>query len=172
MASGDTIFILEPGSASLPTTLFAVPAFVQDASTPNALIEVLRFDPTTAWWANWFFVCPSQYDGGGFTFEWQGGTDNTSTGTLEIELGIVKIADATILTGDLGLDASTRTGISDTPPATPQDKLNYSTTGTITHSNAGSPTEGDLLGFAVTRDVATDTNSGFLQLAKIIIRET
>ena len=172
MSSGDTIFILDPLTSQPPASLAAGLGRIIDASTPNAVVPVLKFDPTTAWWAYWFFQVPSHYAGGGFTWSWKGGTDNTSVGTLELELGIIKISDATILTGDLGMDASTRTGISDTPPATPQDKLNYSGTGTISHANAGSPSVGDLVGLAVTRDVAADTNTGILQLAKLLILET
>lgn len=172
MASGDTMFVLEP-LGSIPTaTLYATQDVVADASTPNGITPVLDFDTTTQEYALWEVTVPSNYDGGGFTFSWKGGTDNTSTGSLEIEVGITNIADASVLTADLGFDTATRTGVSDTPPATPQDKLNYSTTGAITHANAGSPSPGDRLAILATRDVGTDTNTGDLQLAEILILET
>lgn len=172
MASGNTMFVLEPAGMSPPATLFATQDTIADISTPAAAIPVLDFDPTTAEWAHWFVTVPSNYAGGGFTFSWKGGTDNTSVGTLELEVGMLVIADATILTGDLGADTATRTGVSDTPPATPINKLNYSATGTITHANAGSPAVGNRMMIVATRDVVTDTNTGDLQLAEILILET
>jgi len=172
MATTNTLFTLTPQGGIAPATLFATLDTISDASTPVGNILVLDFDPTTQEYMYWFYTCPSHYDGGGFTFSWKGGTDNTSTGTLEIELGSIVIADATILTGDLGLDAATRTGVIDTPPSTPINKMNQSGTGTITHSNAGSPSPGDWMGFIGTRDVGTDTNTGDLQLLEILILET
>ena len=150
----------------------ATPDTIEDASTPTTFIPVLDFDATTQEYADWHVTCPSNYDGGGFTISWKGGTDNTSTGTFELEIRCINVADATILTGDLGIDGATATAITDTPPATPQDKLNYSTTGTMTHANAGSPSAGDYLIFRASRDVLTDTNTGDLQLAEILILET
>jgi len=166
------MWMLHPMSYSPPATIFATLDTVPDASTPNASIPVLDFDPTTAEWAHWFVTCPSHYDGGGFTISWKGGTDNTSVGTLELEFGMIVLADAVILTGDLGIDAATRTGISDTPPATPINKMNVSGTGVITDGNAGSPSPGDRMVIVATRDVATDTNTGDLQLLEVLILET
>jgi len=172
MATTDTIFVLDPLMAEPPGTLDAKLAFIVDASTPVINIPVLRFDPTTSWHADWRVTVPSYYGGGGFTISWKGGTDNTSVGTFEIELRVIKIADATILTGDLGIDVATAVALADTPPATPINKLNYSATGALSHANAGSPSVGDRLIIRATRDVATDTNTGFLQLAEILMLET
>ena len=172
MATTDTLFVLTPIGSTPPATLYATFDTISDASTPNAIIPVLDFDASTQEYAYWHVTMPSHYDGGGLTFSWKGGTDNTSTGTLEIELGCIVIADATILTGDLAIDGATRTGVIDTPPATPINKMNQSGTGTITHSNAGSPSAGDRMIFIATRDTATDTNTGDLQLQEILVLET
>jgi len=172
VATTDTMWVLDPRSYTPPATIFATLDTIADTSTPVANIPVLDFDTTTAEWAHWFVTCPSHYDGGGFTVSWKGGTDNTSTGTLELEFGMIVIADATILTGNLGIDTATRTGISDTPPATPINKMNVSTIGTITHANAGSPAVGNRMVIVATRDVATDTNTGDLQLLEVLILET
>lgn len=172
MASGDTMFVLTPLGALPSGTLYATQDVVVDASTPTGVTPVLDFDPTTQEYADWEWTVPSNYDGGGLTLSWKGGTDNTSTGTLEIEIRVVKITDADVLTADQGRDAATEVGISDTPPATPQNKLNYSTTGTLTHANIGSPSPGDKMIVRATRDVGTDTNTGDLQLAEILAVET
>lgn len=171
MASGNTIFILTPENSKPPATLYATLDTITDASTPNAVLTVLDFDPSTDEYADWFFTVPSNYSGGGFTVSWKGGTDNTSTGTLELEIRMVVIADATILTGDLGLDAATAVTITDTPPATPINKMNQSTTGTLSHANAGSPSAGDRVGIRVKRDTGTDTNTGDLQLLEVLFLE-
>lgn len=172
MASGDTLFILHPMGSQPTGTNYATIDVIEDASTPTSLTPVLDFDTTTSEHAEWHVTMPSHYGDGGFTVSWKGGTDNTSTGTFEVEVRCVVVADATILTGDLGVDAATAVAITDTPPATPINKLNYSTTGTLSHANAGSPSPGDYLVIRATRDTATDTNTGDLQLAEILIIET
>jgi len=172
MASGDTIFILDPASSIAPTTGGATLDTVADTSTPPIVIPVIDFDGTTSEHRDWHVTCPSNYAGGGFTISWKGGTNNTSTGTLELEIRILKISDADILTNDLGIDGQTEASITDTPPATPANKLNYSTTATLSHANARSPAPGDRLVIRATRDTATDTNTGDLQLAEILILET
>ena len=172
MASGNTIWVLEPESSKPPATLFATPDTIEDASTPAGTIDVRDFDPTTAEFLDWFVTVPSHYGGGGFTISWKGGTDNTSVGTLELEVRMVVLADAVILTGDLGLDAGTAATITDTPPTTPINKMNQSATATLSHANAGSPAVGNRVGIRVKRDTATDTNTGFLQLLEVLLLET
>ena len=172
MATTDTIFILTPAGSSPPATLFATLDTIADTSTPAATIQVLDFDTTTAEFMDWWVTCPSHYDGGGFTLSWKGGTDMDDVGTFELEVLMQVIADATILTGDLGLDTGTGATITDTPPTTPINKMNQSTTDTISHANAGSPSAGDLMAIRVKRDTATDTNTGDLQLQEILILET
>ncbi len=172
MASGNTLFVLGPAGSTPPATLFATVDTIVDGSSPKTIIEVLDFDPTTAEHMDWHLTVPATYAGGGFTISWKGGTDNTSVGTLELEVRSLKVGDATILTGDLGIDGQTPATITDTPPATPINKLNYSATTTLSHANAGSPSAGDKLIIRATRDTATDTNTGDLQLAEILILET
>ncbi len=172
MATTETIFVCTPENGSPPATLSATLDTIEDASTPVGVIHVLDFDATTAEFYDWFFTVPDNYGGGGFTISWKGGTDNTSVGTLELEVRMVVIADATILTGDLGLDAATEVAITDTPPATPINKMNQSTTGNLSHANAGSPSPGDRVGIRVKRDTATDSNTGDLQLLEVLLLET
>ena len=171
MASGDTIFILDPASSIGPSANAATLDTITDASTPGSVIPVIDFDATTQEHRDWHVTTPSNYAGGGFTISWKGGTDNTNVGTFEIEIRIRNVADASILTADLGVDTQTAVAITDTPPATPINKLNYSTTGTLSHANAGSPGKGHRLIIRATRDTATDTNTGDLQLAEILIME-
>ena len=173
MATTDTMWVLTPFNCSPPATLAATFDIVQDASTPLGNIHVLDFDTTTAEFMDWFITVPSHYDGGGFTCSMKCGTDHaTDVGTFEIELLFNVIADASILTDDLGFDTGTAVAITDTPPSTPTNKLNYSATQTLTHANAGSPAVGNYMNIRAKRDTATDTNLGDLQLAEILILET
>jgi len=172
MATTDTIWTLEPGGRSPPATLAATFDTIASTDTPVAIIPVLDFDTTTSEWMYWFVTVPSHYDGGGFTISWKGGTDHASSvGTFIGVIRIVKLADAVVLTGDHTLDSATGVSITDTPPSSPTNKLNYSTTGTISHANAGSPAVGDRMGISFNRDVS-DTNTGDLQLAEVLILET
>ena len=172
MASGDTIWVLEPADYTPPATLFATLDTISDGSTPVGVIQVLDFDTTTAEFADWFVTVPSHYGGGGFTISWKGGTDINDADNFELEIRMVVIADATILTGDLGLDAATAVALTDTPPATPINKMNVSATGALSHANAGSPAVGNRVGIRAKRDVANDANGGDLQLLEILILET
>ncbi len=173
MATTDTMFILEPSGMIPPATLGAALGLVVDTSTPVGHTPVLKFDTTTAWWAYWWVTCPSNYAGGGFTISMKSGTDNTSVGDFDLNVGMAVVADATILTGDLGFDSmSTKAALNDTPPTTPINKLNYSGAQTLTHSAAGSPSVADRMIISAVRGVAGDNNTGFLQLAEILILET
>ncbi len=172
MSSGDTIFILDPLSVTAPGTLFATLDTIEDGSTPTAILWVLDFIDGTDKHADWHVTVPSNYDGGGFTISWKGGTDNTSVGSFILDIRALVIADAAILTGDLGIDTQTETPISDTPPTTPINKMNQSATATMTHANAGSPVAGDRMIIRATRDTVADANTGVLQLQEILILET
>jgi hypothetical protein len=172
MASGNTMFILRARDALPSISDFATPDEVEEASTPAGITPVLDFDPGTAEHADFEWTVPSHYAGGGLTISAKMGTDNTSIGTLQLDIRVVKISDADVLTADQGRDAATAAAISDTPPATPQNKLNYSGQATLTHANIGSPSAGDKMIVRATRNVATDTNTGDLQCAEIVATET
>lgn len=171
MATTDTIFVLTPQGSTAPSANFATPDTVAETSTPNSFFPVLDFDASTDEFIDWHRTVPSHYGGGGFTVSWKGGTDNTSVADLTLEISMVVVSDAAVMTGDEGLDTATPVIITDTPPSTPQNKFNYSSTGTLTHANAGSPSVGDYMIIRAQRDAA-DGNTGDLQLAEILILET
>jgi hypothetical protein len=175
MASGDTLFILKPLGTSPPSssTVVATQGTIVDTSTPPVVTKVLLFDTTTSEHMDWHETVPSYYTGGGFDISMKSGTDHASdVGDFELEIRVRVIADATDLSGDLDLDGATPAPIVDTPPATPTNKLNYSAPVSLTHSNAGNPSAGDYIIIRATRDTATDSNLGDLQLAEILILET
>ena len=172
MATTETLFVLTPLGSIPPSTDYATLDTILDASSPPTLFSVLDFDTTTQEHADWHVTVPSNYDGGGFDISMKSGTDNTSVGDFELEVRCIKVADAAIMTGDLGIDGATPAAVVDTPPATPINKLNYSAAVALSHANAGSPSPGDRLIIRASRDVATDSNTGDLQLAEILITET
>lgn len=173
MASGDTLFVLTPLDCTPPATLFATFDIIADTSTPALSIPVLDFDGATQEHMDWFVTIPSHYAGTtGFTFSFKYAPDGTAGGTTEFELRALHLDDLDILTGDLGVDTQTATTITDTAPATPINKLNYSTTGTMAKANFGSAVAGDRLVIRCSRDPATDTNTDDAQLAEILVTET
>ena len=172
MATTDTIWVLTPASAVPPATLAATPDTITELSTPNATVRVLDFDGAADEHMDWFVTVPSHYGGGGFTISFKGGVDGTDVDIVEMEIRMKPIADGTDLSSDLGIDLLTAVAIQDTPPATPADKLNYSTTGTLTHANAGSPAVDAQMVIRGTRDISAATNTDDLQLAEILIKET
>ena len=171
MASGDHLFTLLPDASHPTGTLYATRDWIEDGATPSSLIPVLDFDTGNAEHAEWKVPLPAHYGGGAFTWRWKGGTDLADTGTFILALRIKPIADATILTGDLLVDNQTADTITDTPPATPINKLNYSIDGELSAANAGSPSAGDYVIIRASRDIS-DTNTGDLQLAAIEIEES
>ena len=155
MASGDTLFILDPLGSSPPATLYATIDTISDASTPLMVIPVLDFDGVTSEHADWYLTIPSHYAGiTGFTFSYKYATDGSDADLVDIEFRVLKLADLDILTGDLGIDTQTAVSIQDTPPATPTNKLSVSTTGALAKANFGSAVAGDRIIIRATRDVA------------------
>ena len=173
MASGNTLFVLEP-SASNPTSAdFATRYWIPDASTPNILIPVLRFEGAVDKHADWFKTIPSYYAGlTGFTFSYKYATDGADADLVEMEFRVLHLDDLDILTGDLGIDTQTEVAIQDTPPATPTDKFSYSSVGALAKANFGSALAGDRIVIRATRDISAATNTDDLQLAEILVVET
>lgn len=171
MASGDTLFEIQPQDNAGPSTNFATQDLVLDASTPPTLIPVLDFDGAADEHADFKVQVPSHYDGGGFTFSYKYAMDSTDGNIVEIEFRSVKIADTTVITGDLGIDAATAAAVQDDPSTTAND-FNYSGTANLSHANAGSPSAGDYLCLRFTRDISAATNADDLQLASILVTET
>lgn len=173
MASGDTLFILEPRSSGPPLTNYATIDFVSDASTPAIPFWVLDFDGATDEHAYWLVTIPSQYsEATGFTFSYKYATDGGDADLVEMEFRVLHVDDLDVLTADLGMDTQTEVAIQDTPPATPTNKFSYSTTGALAKANFGSAAPGDYLAIRATRDISAATNTDDLQLAEILITET
>ena len=71
MASGDTLFVLQPRNYVAPATSYATLSFITETSTPNAIIPVLAFDGSSDEYADWHVIVPSNYSGTtGFTFKY------------------------------------------------------------------------------------------------------
>lgn len=173
MASGDTLFILTPQGSIPPSANFATLDTIADASTPTTFFPVLDFDGATDEHADWHVTIPSHYSGAtGFTFSYKYAVDGSDVDIVEIEFRALHVDDLDILTADLGIDTQTATAIQDTPAATPTNKLNYSTTGTMAKANFGSAVAGDRLVIRSTRDVSAATNTDDLQLLEILVVET
>jgi hypothetical protein len=173
MASGDSLFVLLPhGSVPTPSD-YATLDTIADASTPALTIPVLDFDGATDEHAEWYVIIPSQYsETTGFTFQYYYATDGADADLVEMEFRVLHLDDLDVLTGDLGIDAQTAVAIQDTPPATPTNKLSYSTTGALAKADFGSATPGDLIVIRATRDVSAATNTDDLQLIAVYVTET
>ncbi|MCK5616442.1 hypothetical protein KAR91_82025, partial [Candidatus Pacearchaeota archaeon] len=79
MASGDTLFELFPERRIGPFVNAATPDFVEEASTPPAIISVLDFDGAIDESADWKVEIPSCYsEATGFTFSFKYAMDGTN----------------------------------------------------------------------------------------------
>lgn len=173
MASGDTLFVLDPLGYSPPSANYATMDTISDASTPNLIIPVLDFDGATDEHADWFVTVPSHYAGTtGFTFSYKYATDGTDVDIVEIEFRVLTLDDLDTLTGDLGIDTQTAVAVQDTPGAATAHHFNYTTTGALAKANMGTPSAGDRIVIRATRDVSAATNTDDLQLAEIYVTET
>ena len=173
MASGDTLFILQPHGSLPPSANSATLDWVADASTPNIQVTVLDFDGATDEHADWVVTLPAQYgETTGLTFSYKYATDGADADLVEMEFRVLHIDDLDILTADLGIDTQTPVAIQDTPPATPTNKLSYSGTGALAKANFGSAVPGNLILIRATRDISAATNTDDLQLGEILVTET
>lgn len=172
MASGNTLIVLTPQMSVPPSANYATFDTIADASTPNIIFPVLDFDGATDEHADWSWVVPSYYDGGGFTFKYMWAVDGTDVDIVDMEFRNIVLAQLDVLTGDLGIDTQTAVSIQDTPIATSTNKYMISGTGNLSHANAGSPSAGSEVLTRGTRDVSAATNTDDLQLMKVYVTET
>jgi len=171
MASGDTLFELFPLGSIPTTTAAATIDFISDGSTVVGQIPVLDFAGATAdEHAEWVVLVPSHYAGGGLTFEIRYAPAGTVTNAVQFELRADKIVDDELITGH-DLQGQTATDITDTPNGTAND-LHVTSTGAITHSNAGSPAVSDLLRIRLSRDYDHAGNADDAQVIAVYVTET
>jgi hypothetical protein len=172
MASGDTLFILTPQSYTPPSANYATLDTVGDGSTPNMSIPVLDFDGSANESADWYVTVPSHYAGGGLTFSYAYAMSSTDGDAVEIEFRAFPFADASsILTADLGMDGRTAVNVADDPSAN-ANEFNITTTGNLSHSDAGSPAVGAFIIIRATRDYDHASNGNDLQLLAVHVKET
>jgi len=171
MASGDTIFILDPLGSSPTSTIMATLDTISDLSTPAANIIVLDFDGGANEHMDWWLTVPSYYDGGGFTFSYKYAMDGTVGVAVELEFRCLLLTDSDDISSDLGIDTQTAAVLADTPIATADD-LNVTATVALAHADAGSPSPGDRVVIRVTRDYDHGANTDDLQLLEVLVLET
>ena len=172
MASGDTLFILTPQAYTPPAANYATLDTVADGSTPAMSIPVLDFDGSANESADWYVTVPSHYAGGGLTFSYAYAMSSTDGDAVEIEFRAFPFADASsILTADLGMDGRTAVNVVDDPRAN-ANEFNITTTGNLSHSDAGSPAVGAFIIIRATRDYDHASNANDLQLLAVHVKET
>mgnify|MGYP003154350676 FL=1 len=172
MASGDTLFILTPQAYTPPAANYATLDTIADGSTPAMSIPVLDFDGSADESADWYVTVPSHYAGGGFTFSYTYAMSSTDGDAVEIEFRAFPFADASsILTADLGMDGRTAVNVADDPSAN-ANEFNITTTGNLSHGNAGSPAVGAFMIIRATRDYDHASNGNDLQLLAVHVKET
>ena len=172
MASGDTLFILTPQAYTPPGTNYATLDTVADASAPYMSIPVLDFDGAGDESADWYVTVPSHYAGGGLTFSYAYAMSSTDGDAVEIEFRAFPFADASsILTADLGMDGRTAVNVADDPSAN-ANEFNLTTTGNLSHGDAGSPAVGAFIIIRATRDYDHASNANDLQLLAVHVKET
>lgn len=172
MASGDTLFILTPQAYTPPGTNYATLDTVADGSAPAMSIPVLDFDGSANESADWYVTVPSHYAGGGLTFSYAYAMSSTDGDAVEIEFRAFPFADASsILTADLGMDGRTAVNVVDDPSAN-ANEFNITTTGNLSHSDAGSPAVGAFIIIRATRDFDHAANGNDLQLLAVHVKET
>jgi len=171
MASGNTLFILEPLGGTPPATLYATLDVIADSSTPAASVPVLDFDGSQDEHMDWWLTVPSYYADGGLTFSYKYAMDDTDGSAVELEFRCLPLADSDDISSDLGIDEQTPAVLADDPIDTADD-LNVTTTVGLSHANAGSPSVGDRIVIRVTRDYDHTANANDLQLLEVLVVET
>jgi len=172
MASGDTLFILDPLSGSSPSANYATPDTIADTSTPPMIIPVLDFDGAVDEHMDWYVTIPSQYAGTtGFTFSFKYAMAGTDGSDIEMEFRVLPLTDSLDLSSDLDMDGQTEVDITDTPIATADD-LNITGTDALAKASFGSAAAGTRICIRATRDESFAENVDDLQLLEILVKET
>lgn len=173
MASGDSLLILTPNSATLPNTAFATPNLITGASTPAELIPVLDFDDTTQEYADFYCVMPEHYDGGGITMTVVFSADEIATDVVEWQAAFRRVADDAE-----DLDTTTHTYAYNAVVATAPSVVGEVAYDDITFTDGAdmdSVVAGDYFILRVTRDPTPSTGTdvtGDASLHAIHIKET
>ena len=171
MASGDTMFVLLPQDSIPTTTVYATHDTIDDGSTVVGVIPVLDFAGATAdESAEWARVMPSNYAGGGLTFEIAYAAAGTVGTAVQFEVRAIQMV-ATDAIGSQDLQGQTATDITDTPNGT-ANVVDITPTGAISHANAGSPAVGDYMRIRVSRDYDHAANADDAQLIAVYVTET
>ena len=171
MASGDTLFVLLPLGSIPTTTVFATLDTIPDSSTVVGQIPVLDFDGVTAdESAEWLMMMPSQYAGGGLTFEINYSMSGTDVQVVQFEIRVIQQIAADAI-GSQNLGAQTAVEVVDTPNGT-ADTMDIFPTGVLSHANAGSPAVGDIVRVRLTRDFDHEANTDDLQFIACYVTET
>ena len=171
MASGDTLFILLPHGSLPTTTAYATLDTLSDASTVVGVMPCLDFSGATPdEHAEWVEMMPSNYDGGGLTFEVNYAMDGVVGTAVQFEVRAIQMLAADTITSQ-NLQAQTATDITDTPNGT-ANVLDVTPTGAITHANAGSPAVGDYVRIRLSRDFDHATNGDDAQVLAVVVTET
>ena len=172
MASGDSLWVLYPQDSVGPPTAFATLDTVADGSGPPVFdFAVLDFDGNTIEHADFEVVVPSQYAGGGFTWDFLYAVDGTDQDEIQLALRMLDLTDASsVLSADLGVDTQTASARTDTPANATANEVNQTATAALTHANAGSPAVGQLMLVRISSVIGV--NDDDLQLLSVHIRET
>ena len=171
MATGDSLFVLLPIGSIPTTTVFATLDTINDSSTVVGPMTVLDFDGVTAdESAEWIVMMPSQYAGGGLTFEINYAMDGTDVQVVQFEIRAIQMVAGDVVTSQ-DLQAQTAVEVVDTPTST-ANTLDIFPTGALSHANAGSPAVGDYVRIRLTRDFDHEANTDDLQLFAVYVTET
>lgn len=163
MASGDTLFVFSPEHNQPPTSNFAT------LDTRNNH-PVLDFDDTTNESAIFSSVLPQSYAGGGLTVLVGFSMTSATTGDVDLQAAIERV-EAGVLDIDADSFASAQSVIDVSVPGT----SGFVAVATITFTDGAqmdSLAVGEKFRIKITRDAATDTASGDLELHFVEIRET
>lgn len=171
MATGDLIVSLYPTEALLVESAAASHDLIDDGSTIAGFVPVLDFAGATAnEHAEWEFVVPDQYGGGGFDVKALYAMDGTVGGDIQLEVRMKALGSGDTVTSH-DLQTQTATDITDTPNGT-ANVTDLTPVGAVTHANAASPAVGETVRIRISRDYNHASNADDLQLIQVIVTET
>ena len=172
MASGQSIFSLEPEAGIGPQTDDAKLFFYNEGSTPGLILPSVSFPSASDTYFDWVERVPAAYGGGGFTFAIEAGVDGSETGDVGIDVKVLPIPDNADVKSDLGIDGQTALQLTHTPVTDPADKMSQWASGNLSHANAGSPIAGRLVVVRLMRRNAAGANTDNLRMIGCHVTET
>jgi hypothetical protein len=171
MASGDTLLVLTPQSATAPGSNAAQFDTITGAdATAAENVPCIDFDAAADEYMDWYCVCPQHYGSSGFTVTivWAALSDTSNACQFEAAFRAIEDDAEDLDTTDHAYDFNAVAA----PPAGTAGEVSYDNITFTDGADSDNVDAGDMFIFRLMRDVSDDSMTGDASVTAIHIKET